>query len=147
VSNQSIDIVSDTVVRRTGLRPNGLWVLLGLIAIMALMPLIASPYALLLMLPFIGYSIALLDCLIAVSVACAALGYALYTVDPNTIALHGTNRLFLTFPFVLYGLFRYLELVYTKGGGGDPAWEMLRNPHLIAATVGWLGATGWFLAG
>ena len=60
MSNQSIDIVSDTVVRRTGLRPNGLWVLLGLIAIMALMPLIASPYALLLMLPFIGYSIALL---------------------------------------------------------------------------------------
>ena len=34
--------------------------LLGLIIIMALMPLIASPYVLLLMLPFIGYSIALL---------------------------------------------------------------------------------------
>ena len=41
-------------------RPNGLWVLLGLIAIMALLPLVASPYALLLMLPFIGYGIALL---------------------------------------------------------------------------------------
>jgi len=90
---------------------------------------------------------ALLDCLIAVSVACAALGYALYTVDPDTIALHRTDRLFLTFPFVLYGLFRYLQVVYSKGGGSDPAWEMLRNPHLIAATAGWLGATGWFLAG
>ena len=94
-----------------------------------------------------GYSMSLLDCLIGVSVACAALGYALYTVDSETIALHGTDRLFLTFPFVLYGLFRYLHVVYTKGGGGDPAWEMLRNPHLIAATAGWLGATGWFLAG
>jgi len=93
-----------------------------------------------------GYSMSLLDCLIAVSVACAALGYALYTVDPNTIALHGTDRLFLTFPFVLYGLFRYLHVVYTKGGGGDPAWEVLRNPHVIAASAGWLGATGWFLA-
>ena len=94
-----------------------------------------------------GYSMSLLDCLIAVSVACAALGYALYTVDPQTIAVHGTDRLFLTFPFVLYGLFRYLHVVYTKGGGGDPAWEMLRNPQLIAATAGWLGATGWLLAG
>jgi 4-hydroxybenzoate polyprenyltransferase len=94
-----------------------------------------------------GYTMALLDCLIAVSVAGAALGYALYTVDPDTIAVHGTDRLFLTVPFVLYGLFRYLQVVYSKGGGGDPAWEMLRNPHLIAAIAGWLGTTGWFLAG
>src|SRR5258706_81188 len=49
--------------------------------------------------------------------------------------------------FVLDGLFRYLRVVYSKGGGGDPAWELLHDPHLIAATVGWLGATGWFIAG
>ncbi|MCA6111127.1 branched-chain amino acid ABC transporter permease [Bradyrhizobium cenepequi] len=60
MSNQSIDIGSETVVRRTVLRPNGLRVLLGLTVIMALLPFIASPYVLLLMLPFIGYSIALL---------------------------------------------------------------------------------------
>ena len=60
MSNPSIDIASREVARRTAPRPNGLWVLLGLIVIMALMPWIASPYALLLMLPFIGYSIALL---------------------------------------------------------------------------------------
>jgi 4-hydroxybenzoate polyprenyltransferase len=93
-----------------------------------------------------GYSKPLLDRLIAVSVAGAAIGYALYTVDADTIALHGTDRLILTLPFVLYGLFRYLQVVYSKGGGGDPAWEMLRDPHLIAATAGWLGTTGWFLS-
>ncbi len=60
MSNPSIDIVSEREVRRTALRPNGLWVLLALIIIMALLPFIASPYVLLLMLPFIGYSIALL---------------------------------------------------------------------------------------
>ncbi len=94
-----------------------------------------------------AYSKALLDRLIMVSVAGAAIGYALYTVDAKTIALHGTDRLILTVPFVLYGLFRYLKVVYTKGGGGDPAWELLHDPHLIAATAGWLGATGWVLAG
>ena len=94
-----------------------------------------------------GYSRLLLDRLIMVSVAGAAIGYALYTVDAQTIALHGTDRLIFTLPFVLYGLFRYLQVVYSKGGGGDPAWELLRDPHLIAATVGWLGATGWFLSG
>jgi branched-chain amino acid transport system permease protein len=59
VSNQSIDVAAPTVVR-TALQPNGLWVMLGLIALLALLPQVASPYALLLMLPFIGYSIALL---------------------------------------------------------------------------------------
>ena len=94
-----------------------------------------------------GYSKTLLDRLITISVAGAAIGYALYTVDPDTIMLHGTDRLILTLPFVLYGLFRYLQVVYSKGGGGDPAWELLRDPHLIAATAGWLGATGWLLSG
>jgi branched-chain amino acid transport system permease protein len=60
MSIPSIDMVSERVVGRTAPRINGLWVLLGLIAIMALLPLVASPYALMLMLPFIGYSIALL---------------------------------------------------------------------------------------
>jgi branched-chain amino acid transport system permease protein len=60
VSIPAIGIASETVVRRVAPRINGLWVLLGLIAIMALLPLVASPYALMLMLPFIGYGIALL---------------------------------------------------------------------------------------
>jgi 4-hydroxybenzoate polyprenyltransferase len=94
-----------------------------------------------------GYSAALLDRLIAVSVAGAAIGYALYTVDRETVLLHGTDHLILTLPFVLYGLFRYLQLVYSRGGGADPAWELLRDPHLIAATAGWLAAAGWILAG
>jgi len=94
-----------------------------------------------------GYSRPLLDLLIAVSVAGAAIGYALYTVDAATIALHGTDKLILTVPFVLYGLFRYLQVMYSKGGGGDPAWEVLTDPHLIITTAGWLGAIAWFLAG
>jgi 4-hydroxybenzoate polyprenyltransferase len=94
-----------------------------------------------------GYSRTLLDVLITVSVACAAMGYALYSVDAETVALHGTDKLILTLPFVLYGLFRYLQVIYVKGGGGDPAWDVLHDPHLIVTTVGWLAATAWVLAG
>jgi branched-chain amino acid transport system permease protein len=60
VSNASIDIPAPATARRSLPRPSGLWVLLGLLAIMALLPLVASPYALLLMLPFIAYGITLL---------------------------------------------------------------------------------------
>jgi branched-chain amino acid transport system permease protein len=59
VSDSSAHIVAAVTVRRP-VRVNGLWVLLALIAVMALLPMVASPYALLLMLPFVGYGIALL---------------------------------------------------------------------------------------
>jgi branched-chain amino acid transport system permease protein len=79
VSNQSIDVASGTAVRRTAPRPNGLWVLLGLIIVMALMPFFASPYVLLLMLPFIGYSIALLGFnLLFGSTGLLSFGHALF---------------------------------------------------------------------
>lgn len=59
MSDSSAHIAAAVTVRQP-IRVNGLWVLLALIAVMALLPLVASPYALLLMLPFVGYGIALL---------------------------------------------------------------------------------------
>jgi branched-chain amino acid transport system permease protein len=58
VSHSLIEIASPSALRRT-IPFNGLGVLLALIGLMALLPLVASPYGLLLMLPFIGYGIAL----------------------------------------------------------------------------------------
>jgi 4-hydroxybenzoate polyprenyltransferase len=94
-----------------------------------------------------SYSTAMLDRMVATTAACAALGYGLYTVDPDTVLLHGTNGLILTLPFVVYGLFRYLFLVHRRGRGADPAWELLHDPHLVVATLGWFAATCAVLAG
>ena len=60
MSHTSIGISTPASAPRTLPRPTGLWVLLGLLAIMAPLPLVASPYSLLLMLPFMAYGIALL---------------------------------------------------------------------------------------
>jgi len=79
VSNPSIEIATQTTVRRIVLWTNGLWVLLGLIGIAALMPFVASPYVLMLMLPFIGYSIALLGFnLLFGSTGLLSFGHALF---------------------------------------------------------------------
>ena len=78
MSTPSIDIPSETVVRRFAPGINGLWVLLGLIAIMALLPLVASPYALMLMLPFIGYGIALGFNLLVRTTGLLSFGHALF---------------------------------------------------------------------
>ena len=59
MSEQSIDMSLIAPARRMMPRVRGLWVFFGLVAVLAVMPLIASPYALLLLVPFIGYAIAL----------------------------------------------------------------------------------------
>lgn len=91
------------------------------------------------------YSDTFLDQMISVAATGTVVSYSLYTVSPDTVALHGTAHLIYTVPFVLYGMFRYLFRLHLRGGGGDPALELLRDPHLIAAAAGWLGTTLWLL--
>lgn len=93
-----------------------------------------------------GYTPALLDRLIAISAAGAVIGYAFYSLDSRTIELHGTSKLILTLPFVIYGLFRYLFALYRSGAGADPARDLLRDPHLLGALCGWVLVTWWLIA-
>ncbi|HTH94060.1 MAG TPA: decaprenyl-phosphate phosphoribosyltransferase [Rhodocyclaceae bacterium] len=83
------------------------------------------------------YSPALLDQFITITVACTVLSYSLYTVSDNTIALHG-RHLWITMPFVLYGMFRYLYLLHRRGGGGDAAEAFFTDRHLQVTVLGWL---------
>jgi len=84
------------------------------------------------------YTAPMLDQFIGIAAAGTVISYALYTVSAETVALHGTRGLIATVPFVLYGMLRYLWRLHRQGGGGDPAQELLTDPHLLAATVGWL---------
>lgn len=84
------------------------------------------------------YSASMLDQYITLAASGTVVSYALYTVSPEVIALHGTPWLIATLPFVLYGLMRYLFLLHRRGGGGDPARELLADPHLAVSLAGWL---------
>lgn len=94
-----------------------------------------------------NYTPALLDHMIWLSAGGTLVTYALYTVDNVTILTHGTDKLAYTVAFVLYGLFRYLYVLYRRGGGADPAVEVLRDPHLLAAVTGWLATALMLIAG
>jgi 4-hydroxybenzoate polyprenyltransferase len=83
------------------------------------------------------YSPYLLDQMIGIVAATTLMGYALYTVSPETIAKFGSDRLLLTLPFPIYGLFRYLYLVHLKQGGGSPAETLLSDRPLLLCVVLW----------
>jgi 4-hydroxybenzoate polyprenyltransferase len=93
------------------------------------------------------YTPAVLDQMIAISAAGVIVSYSLYTVNDETVRYHGTQRLILTLPFVLYGMFRFIHRLHRHGGGGDAASDLLHDPHLFGAGVGWLATTIWLLAG
>jgi 4-hydroxybenzoate polyprenyltransferase len=86
------------------------------------------------------YSPYLLDQMIAVVTASTIVAYAFYTVSPETVQKFGTDRLILTLPFPLYGIFRYLYLVHLKEGGGSPS-DMLLTDRPLLLCVGLWAAT------
>ena len=86
------------------------------------------------------YSPYLLDQMISVVTASTLVAYAIYTVSPETIEKLGTNRLGLTLPFPLYGIFRYLYLVHQKEGGGSPSDMLLNDRPLLACVALWVVA-------
>ncbi len=83
------------------------------------------------------YSPQLLDQMIAVVTASTLMAYALYTMAPETQARLGTTRLPLTIPFVLYGIFRYLYLLYRRDLGGNPSELFVTDRALLLAVALW----------
>jgi 4-hydroxybenzoate polyprenyltransferase len=83
------------------------------------------------------YDPELLDQMIGVVAAGSVLSYALYTMAPETMAKFQTDRLNVTLPFVIYGLFRYLYLVHRRDDGGDPAASLLADRPLLVAVGLW----------
>ena len=83
------------------------------------------------------YSPYLLDQMIAIVSAATLVSYAIYTINPETVAKFNTNLLTLTFPFPLYGIFRYLYLVHQKDGGGSPSEMLLNDRPLLVCVALW----------
>lgn len=86
------------------------------------------------------YTPRFLDQMIAVVTAGALVSYALYTMSPDVAQKLGTPHLNLTIPFVIYGLLRYLYLVYARNQGGNPSSTILGDPSLM------INGGLWFLA-
>ena len=82
------------------------------------------------------YSTGFLDMMIGIVAGAALLSYVLYTASPETIAKFHTDMLILTIPFVIYGMFRYLYLVYHRKEGGNPA-QLLADIPLVVTVLLW----------
>lgn len=88
-----------------------------------------------------GYDGRLLDLLIGIAASSTVVSYALYTLSTETVAKFGTSRLGLTIPFVVFGVFRYLDVAYRQEEGGRPEKVLLTDRVLIVTVVLYVLAT------
>ncbi|GIW10189.1 MAG: decaprenyl-phosphate phosphoribosyltransferase [Dehalococcoidia bacterium] len=86
-----------------------------------------------------GYTPQLLDQMISVVTAATVVTYSFYTFSAENLPRN--SAMMLTIPFVLYGLFRYLYLVYQRGLGGSPDELLLRDRPLLVTTALWVLAS------
>ena len=83
-----------------------------------------------------GYTLPLLDQLITIVSGTTIVTYSLYTFTaPN---LPENHSMMLTIPFVVYGIFRYLQLIQTGHAAGAPDEVALKDRPLQVTVVLWV---------
>lgn len=82
------------------------------------------------------YSLALIDQMISVVTTSTVVSYFLYTFRSGQ---HLSSM--ITVPFVLFGLFRYLYLVYSENSGGSPEEIVIHDRPLQIAGLLWIAAS------
>lgn len=86
------------------------------------------------------YSVPMLDQMMSIVTASIIMAYSMTTFSAPAVPHEPYPLLMLTIPFVVYGIFRYLYLIYQRDGGGSPDELVLKDAPLATAIVLW-GAT------
>jgi len=85
-----------------------------------------------------NYNVLLLDQLVQVVTTSTFIFYCLYCVRGNPDMGSQSEKLLFTIPFVTYGIFRYMYLIYYREEGGSPTALLLTDPPLLICAILWL---------
>jgi 4-hydroxybenzoate polyprenyltransferase len=89
-----------------------------------------------------AYSKTSLNAALALTGCATALTYIAYTLAPATRAYFNSNYLWLTVPSMLFGIWRFLQLVSGRAGRGlkaeSPTQEMLRDMPFVLNLMLWV---------
>ena len=78
-----------------------------------------------------SYSLDFTNQIATVAASGVIICYALYTVSSRTVSIFGTENLIYTTPFVVFGIFRYMYLVYINKKGENTTEIMLTDLPMI----------------
>ena len=81
------------------------------------------------------YSLKVIDQYIIISATLTIMCYALYTLEPSTIARFSTNRLIYSVIFVIYGMFRYVYILDKDESIEDPTDSLYKDKGLVGVCL------------
>lgn len=84
------------------------------------------------------YSPYLLDQLIAIATTSVVVMYMLYSFSSEVSEKLNTDKLYVTIPFVVYGIFRYLYLIHKEEKGGSPTNVMFDDKPILLTVMFWM---------
>lgn len=87
-----------------------------------------------------GYSLEYVSLCMAVMAGVVIVSYILYTLSPDVIAKHGTDRLYLTSLWVVAGILRYMQITFVENRSGSPTQVLLRDPFIQVCIVLWMAS-------
>jgi 4-hydroxybenzoate polyprenyltransferase len=82
-----------------------------------------------------SYSLNFTDQMATIAAAGVIICYALYTVSERTIKIFNTDNMIYTTPFVVFGIFRYMFLVYMNKKGENTVEIMLTDIPMIINVI------------
>lgn len=85
----------------------------------------------------VSYSIEKLNILLGISSSVTIVTYMLYTIAPEIIKLHGTDKMIFTTPIVVYAIYRYMIKVQ-EAKQGNPVDMLLGDPGFLLSGLLWL---------
>jgi 4-hydroxybenzoate polyprenyltransferase len=80
------------------------------------------------------YSIPFLDQMVSMVTAAAIISYVIYAINSPHIG----SKMLATLPSVLYGIFRYLYLIYDRRDTRSTAAILVEDPGMIFAGLSWI---------
>ena len=89
-----------------------------------------------------GYSVELTGQFIQVTFALGVTASLIYLATEAPLGDYAQVAMLVSVPFALFGLFRYLKMLFTDGQGSDPVRELLGDRVLVGTGVAWATAFG-----
>jgi decaprenyl-phosphate phosphoribosyltransferase len=85
-----------------------------------------------------GYSKPFLDVSISMILGALLVSYIIYTTDVGVMERMKTDKLYLTVPFVILGILRYLQLTLVYERSGSPATVIITDRIMVIAISLWV---------
>ncbi len=83
------------------------------------------------------YSLPMLDQMMSIVTASIIMAYSMTTFSAPAVPQKPYPALMITIPFVVYGLFRYLYLIFQRDEGGSPDEMVLKDVPLALDIILW----------